>query len=336
MPAPDTTRWPARLAGGAWRWEIVKVAVSATLLALILRRFSWQELRAEFAQTSLPALVLPFAIIVASNVLGAAQWRWILRAAGIGLRFGVALRLYVAGLFLNNFMLGNVGGDVYKIYTVGRNAGEMGRAAGATIVDRLVGLSALCALASFAAVGEIGRDHIPSGQAVVVLTFALAIMAASAVVLHPGRGDAIQRFVARLPLGAWSGKLSRLLAHLGDYRRQSRLLNGAFALSLAIQGARVAAHFFVGQAMGWSLHASDFAKFCLVIPILGLVIALPISLGGWGVREWAGMALFAPLGHGGEEAVTLLALTATLTLVASLAGALSLVVGPATTRSAVA
>jgi hypothetical protein len=43
------------------------------------------------------------------------------------------------------------------------------------------------------------------------------------------------------------------------------------------------------------------------------------------VREWAGIALFAPLGHGGEEAVALLALTATLTLVTSLVGAVALV-----------
>ena len=72
--------------------------------------------------------------------------------------------------------------------------------------------------------------------------------------------------------------------------------------------------------MGWTLVASDLAKFFLVIPILGLVIALPISIGGWGVREWAGVMLFAPLGRDGEESVTLLALTASLTFVVSLGG----------------
>ena len=50
-----------------------------------------------------------------------------------------------------------------------------------------------------------------------------------------------------------------------------------------------------------------------------------ISLGGWGVRELAGVALFAALGHGSEEAVAALALPATLTLVASLGGAVALV-----------
>jgi hypothetical protein len=40
------------------------------------------------------------------------------------------------------------------------------------------------------------------------------------------------------------------------------------------------------------------------------------------VREWAGAVLFVPLGRSGEEAVTLLALTATLTFLVNLVGGL--------------
>jgi len=313
----------------SWRWVPLKLAISITLLALILRRFSWPELRAEFEHTDASALAAPLALIVASSVLGAAQWHLILRGSGVAMRFASTLRAYLAGLFLNNFMLGSVGGDVYKIYVVGRAGGGVGRVAGATIVDRMVGLSALCALASLAALFEIPRDSVPAGQAEVVLAFALAILMTAAVLLHPRYGEAAARQVERLPLGSWSPRLARLLGHLGDYRNRTQLLNGVFLMSLVIQASRVMAHFGVALAMGWSLQAVDLGKFFLVIPILGLLISLPISVGGWGVREWAGMALFAPLGHGGEEAVTLLALTAGLTVVASLLGAVALVIGHA-------
>jgi hypothetical protein len=296
-------------------------------LVLILRRFSWPELRAQFERTDASALAVPFAIIVASSLLGAAQWHWILRGSGVAMRFGSTLRAYLAGMFLNNFMLGSVGGDVYKIWVIGRSSGSVGRVAGATIVDRMVGLSALCALASLAALFEIPRDRIPAVQAAVVLAFALVILGTAALLLHPGYSEAAARRVERLPLGSWAPRLARLLGYIGAYRHRSQLLNGVFLLSLAIQASRVVAHFGVALAMGWSLHAADLYKFFLVIPILGLLISLPISVGGWGVREWAGMALFAPLGHGGEEAVTLLALTAVLTLVASLLGAVALFAG---------
>ena len=38
------------------------------------------------------------------------------------------------------------------------------------------------------------------------------------------------------------------------------------------------------------------------------------------MREWSGVVLFAPLGRDGEEAVMLLALTASMTFVVSLTG----------------
>jgi uncharacterized protein (TIRG00374 family) len=308
---------------------LVKLAVSAILVALVVRRFSLDGLRSELAATNWLALAVPFALVVGANLLGAWQWFWLSRAAGVSAGFWPMLRAYAIGLFLNNFMLGNVGGDVFKIYAVGRGSGEVARVAGATIVDRMVGLSALCGLALVAALVEMRRGHVPLEQTLLVAGFSLGIMGPAAVLLHPRHGESVARGLARLPLGRLSGKLQRLLDQLRAFRLRPAVLNGAFMVSLAIQAARVAAHFCVGLAMGWSLHASDMFKFLLVIPILGLVIALPISFGGWGVREWAGVALFAPLGRDGPEAVALLALTATLTLIASLAGAVALVVGPA-------
>lgn len=311
----------------AWL-AVGKAAVSAVLVALVVRRFSLEGLRAELSEMSWSRLLLPFVIIAGSNLLGAMQWHALARAAGVVVRFGPMLRAYLIGLFLNNFMLGTIGGDVFKIYAVGRGSGEVARVAGATIVDRLIGLSALCALALIAAIAEIPRQRLPLEQTLVVAGFSLLIMGTAAILLHPRYGAAAARMVARLPLGRFAGKAERLLGHLQSFRRRPRVLNGAFALSLLIQSSRVVSHFCVGLAMGWSLHAADLLKFFLVIPILGLIISLPISIGGWGVREWAGVALFAPLGLGGHEAVALLALTATLTLVASLIGAVAMVVGP--------
>jgi len=95
--------------------------------------------------------LLPFVIILAGNLLGAAQWGWIVRSSGLLASRVRIFVLYFIGLFFNNFLFGNLGGDVYKIYSLGRSQGAVAHVAGATVVDRLIGLSALCALAVFAA-----------------------------------------------------------------------------------------------------------------------------------------------------------------------------------------
>jgi glycosyltransferase 2 family protein len=334
MAATGELQTTSQVPGGQWKLGLAKLAVSAVLVGLIVRRFSWAQLRAEFQHTNAAALLVPFGLILLSNLLGAAQWQWLLRTAGVANGFGTTLRIYCGGLFLNNFMLGNLGGDVYKVYTLGRG-GATGRVAGATVVDRMIGLAALCALAAVAAVAALRGGRVPMVQAGFVLVFGVGLMVAAALLLDARSGEALTRWAEGLPLGRWSGRLARLLGYLRAYRSQPRVLNGAFLISLGIQAARVIAHFCVGSAMGWSLHATDLGKFFLVIPVLGLLISLPISIGGWGVREWAGMALFAPLGHGGEEAVTLLALTALLTVAASAVGALTWIVEPWRARAPV-
>src|SRR5262245_46769197 len=131
-----------RILRSDWRLALLKLLVSGSLVTLVVRRFSIEGLRSELASTHWAALLVPLGLVIVANILGAVQWHWLLRAAGVAPGFLPALRAYFAGLFLNNFMLGNIGGDVFKIYSLGRGSGDVARVAGATIVDRMVGVSA--------------------------------------------------------------------------------------------------------------------------------------------------------------------------------------------------
>jgi uncharacterized protein (TIRG00374 family) len=237
------------------------------------------------------------------------------------------LALYFAGLFFNNLGIGNLGGDVYKILKLGRSEGALGRVASATIVDRVVGAAALCSLALVAAGKGLWEGGIPTSLSLLVLAFSAGTLAVVGIVLHPRVGRRMEGVFQALPLPGLGLRLTRLVGYLQEYRERAGTLNLVFLLSLVIQAARVMAHYCVGLAMGWTLQGTDLGKFFLVIPVLGLVISLPISIGGWGVREWAGIVLFAPLGRSGEEAVTLLALTATLTFAVSLLGGIAVLLG---------
>jgi len=310
-----------------WALGLLKVVVSSCLLWLVIRRFSWEDLAHELSRTSLARLVLPFAIVLASNVLGALQWGILVRSSGLIVSRSRLLALYFAGLFFNNLWIGNLGGDVYKILRLGRSEGALGRVASATIVDRVVGAAALCTLALVAAGSGLVQGGISISLSLLVLAFSAATLAAVGIVLHPRIGHRLVALFQALPLPGLGLRLARLVSYLQEYRERVGTLNLVFLLSLVVQAARVMAHSCVGLAMGWTMQGADLGKFFLVIPILGLVIALPISIGGWGVREWAGVALFAPLGRSGEEAVTLLALTATLTFVVSLLGGMAVLLG---------
>ncbi len=67
----------------------------------------------------------------------------------VNLSYGRLLKLYFVGLFFNNFMPGNVGGDFKKVYDIRVQGGQDSVGAGltATFFDRIFGLFFLNALA---------------------------------------------------------------------------------------------------------------------------------------------------------------------------------------------
>src|SRR5678816_4878553 len=65
-------------------------------------------------------------------------------------RLSTAVRQYFVGLFVNNFLPSTVGGDMAKVYYIGRQHGYRAVAA-SVVVDRVLGVGILAILAAGAA-----------------------------------------------------------------------------------------------------------------------------------------------------------------------------------------
>ena len=91
-------------------------------------------------------------------------------------------------------------------------------------------------------------------------------------------------------------------------------------LSLVIQGLRVTAHILIAASLGVLVSPVVAGYFFIFIPILGLVISLPISIMGIGVREYLGIILFSAAGIGETDTFTILFLTYVSLVVVSLLG----------------
>lgn len=69
-------------------------------------------------------LFASFFLYAVSAILGAWQWALILRAMGVAAGRGEITRLYHIGLFFNNFLPANIGGDAWKILDLGARDGR--------------------------------------------------------------------------------------------------------------------------------------------------------------------------------------------------------------------
>jgi uncharacterized membrane protein YbhN (UPF0104 family) len=249
---------------------LVKLAVSAALIGWCLRSVDLVELGAAFRSIGPRAALGCLAFLVAHTLLCAWRWRLVGRALGLaGPAPRDAVRWMAFSVTLSQVLPSTVGGDAYRIAALGRQEG-VAAAARCVIHDRLSGLWVLAALAGAAAA-----------------TVAIAAPAGAAA----GRGFAafgglVLAFVAAVPLAAWIGVHAEA-SRLWRMVRSPAIL----ATSLGIHAMTIAA--VAVLCMGLQPGSPLWWQMALLTPAAMLAAAVPVSVGGWGVREAALVALAA-------------------------------------------
>jgi uncharacterized protein (TIRG00374 family) len=299
-----------------------KVVLSLGLMAFFVKRISFDDLAAALRAAEPAGLALAAALLVASNVLGSLQWGRLLRAVGIRIPFWKVCAYYHVGLFFNNFLPANIGGDIARVFDASRHAETKTAAVSTVLMDRLVGTVALAGLALVTTLPAIDRFHLSLVYLMVVAFFAVSVLLVWTV-FHPALLPALERVLSRFGLGALKPHLDDLAERLQGFRGQKGLFARLFGLALVVQVARIGVHVLVARALG--LHV-ELAYFFLFVPLLAVIVSLPISLNGIGVREGAGILLFGLVGVDRAHAFSLQFTTYLVAVAVSLLGGLVFVV----------
>jgi uncharacterized protein (TIRG00374 family) len=301
---------------------IVKLLVSAVLCFLVWKSIvSTPGVGSEdfihiMGNIKYKFLLLASLCVFLSYLSGCMQWKQLLITQNIRMTYVNLLKFYFIGCFFNNFMLGNVGGDLKKIYDIKQNSKEtVGAAVSATFLDRLCGLYILCAFAFAVGVAFFWKDPnqkyflLPSLLIFLVFSLALCML--------------FSRRFGKLVFGKLFPFFGERILHLhGRFQafRTKKLFVQLFAFSTVTQSLRVLSHYFCALSIGVDIAISWYFYY---IPLIAIVSALPISIGGFGPRELTAKALFVRVGVGSMEAVIVQLLAYGVNLLVSLLGAVN-------------
>ncbi|MDA0712197.1 MAG: lysylphosphatidylglycerol synthase transmembrane domain-containing protein, partial [bacterium] len=258
---------------------------------------------------------------VVSNILGAIQWHVLLGRQDIALPFPKTITLYFIGVFFNNFMVGNVGGDAVRIYDLKRITGRGLSGFAATFLDRFIGLFVLSCFSviSFSLSPELWR----SGLLLPIVGLGSGLCA----ILCFGFSGRLSDKAVRLCRGVLPSKVSGLASDIRDcfqmYRHAYFVLAQVGVLACGVQLSRVGVYYAVGLALGQHISLVHYMTF---IPLIAIVSAVPISFGGIGVRENMGALLFGQVGMAPAVALAMMFLGYLAGIFASLMGGVMFVV----------
>jgi uncharacterized protein (TIRG00374 family) len=297
---------------------IVKVVLSLGLLGFLVQRVKWSEVRATFTGARPEWMVAAFGVMLASNVLGSYQWNRLLHVVKIRIPFWKVCAYYHVGLFFNNFLPANIGGDIARVADASRYGTTTATAFSTVLMDRLVGTVALAGLAVVTTLPAMDQFHLKVAYAALLAFFVFSVTVIWAV-FHPGLLPTLERLLARVGLASMKPHLDDLAARLADFRDQRGLIIRLVSIAVVVQVSRIGVHMLVARALGLSIPA---AYFFLFVPLLAVIVSLPISLNGIGVREGAGVVLFGLVGVGRAQAFALQFTTYLVAVAVSLLGGL--------------
>jgi len=296
----------------------LKILLSVLLFAYVIAKVSprnvWSTMRA--ADPGL--LVLAAGLFLLSSLIGSWLWARLLRAQGVTIPYPKAASYYFVGLFFNNFLPSNIGGDIARISDASKHAERVSSVFSATLMDRLIGVVAIGFLAVIASIAALHRVHL---HALYAATFVVFLVAAAlfASIFHRGVLEAFERPFRAIGAGKVERAIGRLMDDLHGFRNQRGALAAAYVASTLVQISRIYVHDLVGLALGVRLSLTYYFLF---VPILAALISLPISLNGIGVREGAAVVLFQMAGLTREQAFSIPFLTYVISVLISLLGGL--------------
>lgn len=296
-----------------------KILLSIGLMAMLLWRIRFDQLAATLRQADLAWLAAAWLLMLASNLLGSYQWARLLKVVKIHIPYWKASAYYHIGLFFNNFLPANIGGDIARIADSSRHGERSTSAAvSAVLMDRMVGTLALAGLALVTTLPAVNRYHLALVYLALVGFFLLSVSLLFAA-FHPAVVPALCRTLDRIGLQRVSPYLADLAARLGSFRGQGPLFLEIFVVALATQMSRIGVHALVARSLGIQL---PFQYFLLFVPLLAVIVSLPISVNGIGVREGAGVILFGLVGVDRAHAFSLQFATYLVAVAVSMLGGL--------------
>ena len=307
-----------RVALPPWLTLVLRLAATAGLMAYALSGIDWHDKVVDGrvqegmwtvmakADWSWWALGLVTGLLV--QVVAGIRWADLARPLGFDFPRRFFVLRFFEGMFFNLCLPSSIGGDVVKAYRVGETTPRRLLAGCSVVADRLTGLSALAVLGGTALAARKYSLGLPATLAV-----AAALLAAALTVFLVGVSF-LDRLIAVLPA---PHPARGFLAQLLPYQQQPSLIAKAVAWSFIVQMGGAVAVALSGRALGVDQPLSLWFS---VVPLVALAMVLPISIGGFGVRENAMSYLLAEQGVPGEQGVAIALLWGLSTVLTGMVG----------------
>ncbi len=297
---------------------LLKAGITLGLFYALVTRIDLNATVGLMAATDWRSVLGIVGVMVLQVIVAVFRWYRIMISKGVHISVRRSARYFWLGLFFNQLLPSSIGGDAIRGYCLVRDGQSVGRATLSVLLDRILGMAGLVVLIALAIPYAMNLINNPEMQ--------WGMMSALLVV--------IAGFIAILFIDIFTRRFSswRVMKGLTTLASDARQLLGSrqgLGLVLFSVLIHILSIVVVGMLSSALSIKVDWIALTIIVPITTLLITIPLSIAGWGVREGVMVVGLGYVGIAPEEALALSILYGLLTLVVALPGVLAWLTDPA-------
>lgn len=276
-----------------------KAILSITILLFLLSNIDFFKVR----QTLKNANTILILTVVALNIFERFQltykWNLLIKVRGVAVAFGRLFWINSIGSYLGLFLPSSLGTDVVRGYYLVKNNSENIISISSVFVDRILGMFSLLTLGlvSVFFAGPIVSQY--NIQIYIIVIFTIAALSFYLLQMKQST-NVLNAILKKFKNKKIIENGLKLHSSVIEYRSYPKTLTISFIITLMVQVTRVLTYYFI--ALAFDINISPVYYF-LFVPIIMIVIMIPISIGGLGVKEGTFVAFFTLAGMSVNDAV---------------------------------
>jgi uncharacterized protein (TIRG00374 family) len=294
----------------------IKIAITALLFYYIFKNVDFEIFGATLRNASPGILIAAFLILWLGHYICIFRWRLLMKPLmpvhSLNRLFGI----YCIGIFFNLTFPTIIGGDVVKIYYVGKHSDSYSQSFASTFLDRDIGMLAMLVIALFGIIlYPVSVPGIPVSL-VIWGVFALFVLG-NLCLFTPRFHRILKQLLNRLRMGRIEKKADRVTGAFQIIGKHKSVLLSSLLISFVNQFLYISSVWVT--ALGLRLEI-PFYYFLVFVPVITLISMIPVSLNGMGLREYAFMSLFGAIGIHPDSCIALGLLTSILIILSGIPG----------------
>jgi len=278
---------------------LLKIIISLSLLIYLLSKIEWEKSLSTIQNANFFWLGLAVILSIFDNILLTYKWNLLLKVRGKIVSFWRLFSINMIGGFWGLFLPSSLSTDVVRGYYLIKTSSDKAISVTSIFVDRLFALLGLIVFVSIALFfsGDIFKDLYLETY---IIIFLILIVIGFIIFNSNYFSNVLNLLDEKLGKKKLFGKVIKLRIALIEYIKYPLTLTYSFFLSLIVQLFRVFWYIIIAWAFNVNIPLVYYFIFC---PLIIVVLMIPVSIGGLGVREGTFVTFFTMAGMSLDEAV---------------------------------